>query len=187
MILQYPLRVGLCTLLILAVSIWGAFQVQLNDARLSILQPSAPLYQADRALNTHMGGASTLDIVLESPDSLLTPKVQKQVDALRLFLQSLPLIGHTWCYLDTLHQKPTALQKYTDEQWLTHLAKVLPQQQSMITADRRTANIRMNVTYHDYQSMRPTIENSALFATACAFKWFKSHTNRSSLCTLSLG
>jgi predicted RND superfamily exporter protein len=82
---------------LLALGLWGASKLIVNDARILAFKDHHPLVQAARALNERFDGTSELNIVVTPPTAgaLLRPEVLKKIEALEAFTESLPHIGGT--------------------------------------------------------------------------------------------
>ena len=95
---------------LLALGLWGASKLIVNDARILAFKESHPLVQAARALNARFDGTSELNIVLTAsePGALLRSDVLRDIAALEAFTETLPHVGGTHSvasWVKRAHQK----------------------------------------------------------------------------------
>jgi uncharacterized protein len=95
---------------LIALGIWGASRLIVNDARILAFKDSHPIVQAARALNERFDGTSQLNIVVTASQkgALLQPDVLRKIEALETFTESLPHVGGTHSvasWVKRAHQK----------------------------------------------------------------------------------
>jgi predicted RND superfamily exporter protein len=106
---RHPYRTLAMAGAVVALAIAGASQLRVDRALVEGFKASAPIRQADEAINARFAGTSFLDIMIEAPapEGLLTASAMRQITDLQAFLESLPRVQHTMAitdYLTLLHQ-----------------------------------------------------------------------------------
>lgn len=106
---RHPYRaLGLAGAIVM-LALAGASQLRVDRALVEGFKASAPIRQADEAINARFAGTSFLDVMIEAPtpEGLLTAQAMRQITDLQAFLETLPRVQHTMAitdYLTLLHQ-----------------------------------------------------------------------------------
>tara|TARA_R110002110_G_scaffold91264_2_gene237407 strand:- start:13069 stop:16263 length:3195 start_codon:yes stop_codon:yes gene_type:complete len=172
--LRYPRGVISIFVLMVLVGSFAASRLQVDDDPIGLFLPDEPVAVADRAINEHMQGSNTLDIVIETPEveGLFDPARLRQIEALQSYLATLPYVGGSVSIVDYLKQMNRALSDGGQE------AYVLPDDPDLIAQyfliysvmsdptdfeeevdyDYQTANIRVFTKSGGYQEARQIIE-----------------------------
>ncbi|MEQ8516608.1 MAG: MMPL family transporter, partial [Chromatocurvus sp.] len=101
-----PLAVLACYAALALLGALGASQIVVDDDRIRLFGENEPIVQADRAINTHFNGTSTLDIVIETGEAegLFAPEVLQRMEALQAYAESLPHVAGSSSIVDYLKQ-----------------------------------------------------------------------------------
>jgi uncharacterized protein len=91
-------------LLILMISLAGAYLVKVNNSLKTQFFENTELRVSDRAINQAFGGTSTFYILIDGkkPDRLKDPNVMAGIEGLQKLLESIPGVGKTQSYVDYL-------------------------------------------------------------------------------------
>lgn len=161
---------------VLAVaSTLAAAQLVVDENPLSVFNPREPIVRADEAINRHLNGTNTLDIVVETPEveGLFLPDNLRKIEALQEYVGSLPEVGGSVSIVDYLKQmnrslndgKPEAFElpvnKETVAQYFLVYAAISDptELEDMVDYDYRTANIRVHVKSGDYLDVKIIVES----------------------------
>jgi hypothetical protein len=92
--------------LVMALGIYGALNVQVNEDRIDTFHASEPIYKADKVINATMDGTNNLDIVIETPnpEDLFEPANLAKIEALQAYVESLPTVGGSTSVVDYIKQ-----------------------------------------------------------------------------------
>ncbi|CAN0605893.1 unnamed protein product, partial [Ectocarpus sp. 12 AP-2014] len=90
--LRFPKATTLVYLLLAAGGGWAASQLIVDADRIRLFHPDADIVLADVAINTHLNGTNTLDIVVETAEveGLYEPEVLGKIEALQDYALTLP-------------------------------------------------------------------------------------------------
>ena len=93
-------RYGVVLLLgaiLIAVALWGASKMIINDARILAFKEHHPIVQAANLLNDRFDGTSHLNIVVtaKEPGALLQPELLRRIEQLEVYSETLPQVGGT--------------------------------------------------------------------------------------------
>ena len=93
-----------------------ATRVEVDRALVESFPKSAPIRQADSALNTHFSGTAFLDVMVEAADAdgLLDPDAMMRIAALQDFMERLPGIQKTIAITDFVGQIDRAINGASD-------------------------------------------------------------------------
>ena len=166
------LVVGFCLLLI-AVGIVGALNVEVNDRRIESFNEQEAVFQADKKINEHFDGTNVLDIVVETDRSegLFNPRYLKKIEAFQTKIESYAKVGGTTSVVDYLKQmnrsinegKPEAYRLVDQEDLNAQLFLLYSTSgdptdfEEEIDYDYQRANIRVNLKGPDHKDMKPIV------------------------------
>ena len=90
----------------MALGVYGALNVEVNERRIDVFNPSEPIYRADQMLNATMDGTNALDIVIETPqpEDLFRPANLERIEALQEYVETLPTVGGSISVADYIKQ-----------------------------------------------------------------------------------
>lgn len=168
--------VTLAVFLSLAVAgVYMASQLRVNENRINTFHKDEPIYQADKAINAHLEGTNTIDIVIETPENegVFEPEVLKKMEALQAYAESLPHVNGSVSVVDYLKQMNKSLNEGNPEYYRLPDDKNLVAQyfllysasgdptdfEEEIDYDYRLANIRLNLDTAEFIATRPVIES----------------------------
>jgi predicted RND superfamily exporter protein/outer membrane lipoprotein-sorting protein len=109
--LARPLLVNGIALAIVIVGVMGTNNLMVERETVNNFQNGEPIRVADELINERFNGTTYLDVVIEVPDEggLYEPEVLKKVEALQVYLESLPAIQGSVSIVDYLKQLNKAL------------------------------------------------------------------------------
>ncbi|MHC4431528.1 MAG: efflux RND transporter permease subunit [Planctomycetota bacterium] len=95
---------------LVAVAVWGASKLVINDARILAFKDDHLIVQASNELNARFDGTSQLNIVVtaEKESAMLQADVLRRIEALEAFTETLPKVGGTHSiagWVKRAHQK----------------------------------------------------------------------------------
>lgn len=145
-----------------------------NENRINSFHTDEPLYQADKAINHHMDGTNTIDIVIETQESdgIFDIDVLHQMEALQEYAEGLAHINGSMSVVDYLKQMNKSLNEgdksyyrlpASKEQvaqfFLIYSASAAPTDfDNLINYDYRLANIRLNLDTSEFVKIKPVVE-----------------------------
>ncbi|RLU03467.1 MAG: outer membrane lipoprotein-sorting protein [Ketobacter sp.] len=161
----------------LMVSVTGlalSVQLRVNDNRINTFHPSEAIYQADQAINRHMQGTNTLDVVIETDhkEGLFDPQVLAKIEALQAYGESLPHINGSMSLVDFLKQMNKSLNEDRDEFYALPQSKEMAAQylllysangdptdfENVVDYDYRLANIRFYLDTAEFVETAPLVQ-----------------------------
>ncbi|MFK7829116.1 MAG: RND family transporter [Congregibacter sp.] len=167
-----PRKTLLAYLVIAAAGVMGASQLKVDDDRLSIFHPDEKISLANEAIQKHIGGTGTLDVVVETSEmeGILDPEVLRRISQVQAFGESLEGVSGSRSIVDYLKQMNSVLSD--DEAYAVPDSSELAAQylllygfsgdpadfSQLVDYDYQTANIRFAITPGDYQSFKPIVE-----------------------------
>ena len=97
--------IGLAGLLFV-IGVFGAGQVVVDEARIENFKPTELVYQADQAINAETDGIYNLDILVEaaSIEGLYDPALLKRIEAMQVYMETLPHVSGTNSIVDYIKQ-----------------------------------------------------------------------------------
>lgn len=103
--------IALMALLLLAASIFGILNIQVESDEIRYLKPSNEFRQATENIQDSLGGITSLDIVIEAPeaDSMKDPGMLKAIEDLQRFCEKDDLVSYTLSIVDLLKRINQAL------------------------------------------------------------------------------
>lgn len=175
---RISLRAPLLTISLFSlIAILGAFsasKLQVDEHRIGTFHSDEPIVAADNAINAYLNGSSTMDIVIETPNTedLFLPENLRKIEALQAYAQTLPHVTGSTSIVDYLKQMNRSLQGGAEEQYRLPETKELVAQYFLIYAasgnpadfqeevdyDYRTANIRITLNNGHFNQTRATVE-----------------------------
>ncbi len=161
------------------VGLAGASQLQVNESRIDSFAHDTSIWQADRAINGRMNGTNYLDIVVETTEAegLFDPGRLRRVEALQIYMESLPHVSDSVSIVDYLKQMNRALNEDRPEAYvLPDSANLVAQYFLLYTAggeptdfeeevdyDYRMANVRVILDTGLYSDEKPVVEAAELY------------------------
>lgn len=173
-VLMRPTLVLGLAALVGVVGLYGATQLELNEARIRVFQKDEPIVQADATINRKLDGVHHLDILIETPaqEDLFRPDHLARIEALQDYLETLPHVGGSTSVVDYLKQMHRALNEGRPE------AYALPNDRDLIAQyfllysvsgdptdfeeevdyDYRLANVRVSMDSGEYAHEKVVVE-----------------------------
>ncbi len=101
------------TVCVAIAGVIGALKLEVNESRIENFKHSADIHKADTIINQLFDGTNYLDIVVETDESegLFEPARLKRIEALQVYLESLPHVKGTASIVDYLKQMNKALNE----------------------------------------------------------------------------
>ncbi len=159
-----------------AFGIYGATQLELNEARIRVFQKDEPIVRADRAINQAFDGVHYLDILIETPEpeDIFRPGNLRRIEALQGFLETLPHVGGSTSVVDYLKQMNRSLNEGRPEAYaLPHDKDLIAQYFLLYSAsgdpddfeeevdyDYRLANVRVRMDSGKYSDEKAVVESA---------------------------
>ncbi|MCU7872874.1 MAG: MMPL family transporter [Candidatus Thiodiazotropha sp. (ex Lucinoma borealis)] len=156
------------------VGIYGATQLELNEARIRVFQNDEPIVQADQVINRLFDGVHYLDILIETAhtEGIFLPDNLKRIEALQTFLENLPHVGGTASVVDYLKQMNRSMSEGRSEAYLLPNDKDLIAQyfllysansdpndfEAVVDYDYRLANVRVSMDSGKYSDEKHVVE-----------------------------
>jgi len=160
-VIAYPRTVVVLGTIVMALGVYGAFNVQVNEDRIDTFHSSEPVYIADKIINSTMDGTNNLDIIVETPnpEDLFEPVHLAKIEALQIYVESLPTVGGSTSVVDYIKQMYKSLNESKEEFYIIPDDKELIAQlfllysasgeptdfEEEIDYDYQVANIRVNI------------------------------------------
>lgn len=112
-VVAWPRTVLALVCVLLGVGVLGVQQLRMDYERIGNFDESEPLHQADREINRTFAGTYHMDIVIEAsqPEGLLEPDALRRIEALQIYLQTIPPVGATRSIVDYVKQMNRALNE----------------------------------------------------------------------------
>tara|TARA_R110001583_G_scaffold175692_1_gene330335 strand:+ start:3477 stop:6656 length:3180 start_codon:yes stop_codon:yes gene_type:complete len=139
--------------LVASVGLVLSMQLRVNDDRIETFDPSEAIYQADKAINRHMQGTNTLDVVIETVtnEGLFDPKVLAKIEALQAYGESLPHINGSMSLVDFLKQMNKSLNEDSQNFYALPSNKELVAQLLLLYSASSDPTDFVNVADYDYR------------------------------------
>jgi len=92
------------TIAIIAFSIIGIGKVWINSSFLDKFEKNSDIVQTDKFINSHFGGTSTLNVILDSgkKDSFKDPAVLREIDNMQKDIEKQKMVGNSFSLADYL-------------------------------------------------------------------------------------
>jgi len=167
-----PVVLAFCVLCIAGA--WGSSRLVVDDDRIRLFHPDEVIAQADRAINRHFNGTTTLDVVIETGQAqgLYEPAVLRRIEALQAYAQTLPHVTGSSSIVDYLKQINRVVNDGDPA------AYVLPESRETVAQylllysfsadpadlaheidfDHRAANVRLTMDHGGYVQIAPVVE-----------------------------
>lgn len=145
-----------------------------DEDRIETFHESESIYLADKAINQHMDGTNTLDIVIETSavEDLFIPANLQKIENLQVYAESLDHVQGSTSIVDYLKQMNRALNGGdADEYRLPESSDLIAQYFLLYSAssdptdfeeevdyDYKTANIRININSASYQHTKGIVQ-----------------------------
>ncbi len=155
---RHPWAVVLGALAVLTAGSIGISRLRLEDERILLFHPSAPIRIADQTINERFDGTYFFDVIVETTqeEGLFLPENLRHIERLQSFLASLPRVGGATSIVDHIKQMNRAVNEGSPEAYtvpddadviaqymLLYSASVAPARQAEIsTLDYRVAPVR---------------------------------------------
>ena len=160
-VLRHPKRIMAFFIVLLAVSFVGVMKLDVNASLVDQFKPGDPLRQADKMLNQHFSGTTSLDVMIDTgrENGLLEPAFLQHLIDLQTEIEKDPMVGDSSSIAEFMQTMNQALHA-DDPAW-----KRVPESSDMaaqylllysfsgapddfetfITGDYRQAHIRINM------------------------------------------
>lgn len=151
-----------------------SLQLRVNDDRIETFHHDEPIYHADKAINAHMQGTNTLDIVIETDaaEGLFDPRVLAEIEALQTYGKSLPHINGSMSLVDFLKKMNKSLNEDRDDFYALPSSKELAAQylllysasssptdfDNVVDYDYRLANVRFYLDTAEFSETSPVVQ-----------------------------
>ena len=159
---------------ILAVSgLFSSSYLVVDEDRIDTFHPSEDIYLANEAINSHMDGTNTLDIVIETGqiEGLFIPENLRKMEALQVYAESLPHVQGSTSIVDYLKQMNRSINGGDSSEYklpvssdsvaqyfLLYSATSDPTDfEEEVDYDYKLANIRINMNAGSYQDTRGAV------------------------------
>lgn len=170
---NYP-RAIISVFAVLAVSgMFSSSYLIVDEDRIDTFHPSEDIYLADKAINTHMDGTNTLDIVIETAEveDLFIPENLQKMEALQAYAESLPFVQGSTSIVDYLKQMNRSVNGGDISEYKLPLSSDLVAQYFLLYSatsdptdfeeevdyDYKLANIRINMNAGNYQNTKGAV------------------------------
>ncbi len=146
-----------------------------NENRIDSFQTDEPLHIADKAINSHLEGTNTIDIVIETSqkEGIFDTRLLRQMEALQVYAETLPHVNGSMSVVDYLKQMNKSLNegnanyyKLPDTRdqvaqfFLIYSASSDPTDfDNLVDYDYRMANIRLNLDTSEFVKTKSVIED----------------------------
>ncbi len=162
-------------------SVFMASQLRVNYNRIDTFHPDQAIYIADKAMNKHMDGTNTIDIVIQTPkkEGLFDPSTLKKIEALQMFAETLPTVNGSTSIVDYLKQMHKSLNEGQPNYYILPDNKALIAQyfllysasgdptdfEEEIDYDYQVANVRLNLSSSEYISSKQVVTELENYVT----------------------
>jgi len=160
-VLNHPKRIMAFFAMLLLVALVGVMKLDVNASLVDQFKPGDPLRQADKLLNKHFSGTTSLDVMIDTgrENGLLEPLFLQHLVDLQQELEKDPMVGDTSSIAEFLQTMNQALHA-DDPAWkrVPETADMAAQYlllysfsgapddfETFITGDYRQAHIRINM------------------------------------------
>lgn len=109
---RLPSRLALIAIAALAaLGLFGAAQVQVDEAHVENFAPDTPIYEASEVLNARLAGTYFLDVVVEGrmTDAFARPETLKAIEELQVFGATLAPVGQSVSIVDYIKKANQAV------------------------------------------------------------------------------
>ena len=153
---------------------WAASQLIVDADRIRLFHPDEAIVAADRAINTHLNGTNTLDVVVETGEAegLFEPEVLARIEALQDYALTLPHVRGASSIVDYLKQMNRVLKSGEPEAYALPESREEAAQFMLLYSfsaepddfaqevdyDYRTANVRITMNHGGYLQIKAVYE-----------------------------
>ncbi|MBN1997054.1 MMPL family transporter [candidate division KSB1 bacterium] len=105
LVIRHKYTTLFATIIIVAVSVWGATKVWINSSFLDKFEKDSDIVQTDTFINENFGGTSTLNVILDSEkeDAFKQPEILEAIDRLQNDVDgSMQVVGNSFALTDYL-------------------------------------------------------------------------------------
>lgn len=150
-------------------------QIRVNENRINTFHTDEEIYQADKAINSHLEGTNTIDIVVTTPEpeGIFDPSVLQRIENLQTYAESLAHVNGSSSVVDYLKQMNKSLNEGDQAHFKIPESKALVAQYFLLYAasgdptdfeeevdyDYRLANIRLNLDTAEFVVTKPIVES----------------------------
>jgi predicted RND superfamily exporter protein len=161
--------------------VYSASHLVVDENRINTFDTSESIYIADKAINAHLDGTNTLDIVIETAqvEDLFLPANLEKMQSLQIYAESLPYVQGSTSIVDYLKQMNRALNggdiseyklpisdALTAQYFLLYSASSDPTDfEEEIDYNYQKANIRINLNSGSYQHTKGVVESLDAYIT----------------------
>ena len=162
------------TVVTIALGLFSASKLVVNEDRIDTFHSDEPLYQADQIINARFDGSNYLDIVIETPEieGIFDPEVLQKIDALQNYAETLPHVNGSVSVVDYLKQMNRSLNEGKADQYRLPEDKDLVAQYFLLYStageptdfeeevdfDYRLANVRIMLNEGAYALNKDVVE-----------------------------
>ena len=174
-VLQHPKRIMSFFAILLIISVAGIMKLDVNASLVDQFKPGDPLRQADKMLNQHFSGTTSLDVMIDtgSENGLLEPEFLQHLVDLQQEIEKNPMVGDSSSiaeFLQTmnqaLHADDPAWKKVPDSSDLAAQYLLLysfsgaPDDfETFMTGDYRQAHVRINMKTDETKVIATLLES----------------------------
>lgn len=157
------------------IGLYSAGQLTVDGNRVELFDRDEPIYRADVAINEHLYGTNTLDIVVETPviEGIFQPDNLRKIEDLQQFAEALPHVTGSTSIVDYFKQMNRAMNGGGDR------AHVLPDSSDLaaqyfllysmssdpsdfeeeVDYDYQMANVRVTINSGRYKEFSTVVES----------------------------
>ncbi len=174
-VLAYPKRIMAFFAILLVISVAGIMKLDVNASLVDQFKPADPLRQADKMLNQHFSGTTSLDVMIDTgrENGLLEPEFLQHLVDLQQEIEKNPMVGDSSSiaeFLQTmnqaLHADDPAWKKVPDSSDLAAQYLLLysfsgaPDDfETFVTGDYRQAHVRINMKTDETKVIATLLES----------------------------
>ena len=172
---SHPKYVVLVALILASVALFGFTKIIINEDRITTFHADEPVVKADKVINTKFNGSHYLDILVDTSkeEGLFETKTMQKIEALQMFVNTLPHVNDAVAYTDYLKQMNKALNENNKEMYTLPTSADAAAQYFLIYSSRassddfedildyeyRQANIRVYLNSGEYIHEKIVIQN----------------------------
>jgi uncharacterized protein len=105
------------TVIILALSVFGASRIWINSSFLDKFERDSDIVQTDAFVNEHFGGTTTLNVVLEAgtEGAFKSPEILREVQQMQAEVEGQELVGSSFSLVDYLRRMNRVMNEDREE------------------------------------------------------------------------
>lgn len=162
--------------LVVALGIFGALKLKVNEDRIANFQSNEPIVQADAVINSKTEGTSYLDILIETPETedIFKPHNLRKIEALQRHVETLPKVQGSTSIVDfvkkmnqSVNEDDTTYYLIPDNEalisqfFLLYSASGDPTDfDNYVDYDYRLANVRFRINSGEYLDEKVIVEKT---------------------------